>query len=121
MGRAGRAFVDEATGITDLAERLRPTLVSSYRRSTLADLHRGARCTVDGELRCSDPNGAAIELPDRLIVETKSPGAPSIVDRWLWRHGHRPETVSKFGTGLAALHPELPANKWHRTLERHIR
>ena len=24
------------------------------------------------------------------------------------------------GTGLAALHPELPSNKWHRTLQRHF-
>lgn len=50
------------------------------------------------------------------IVETKTPAAPSAADRWLWAAGHRPAVVSKYATGMALLHPELPANKWHRAL-----
>jgi hypothetical protein len=53
------------------------------------------------------------------VVETKSANLPSQSDRWLWAHGIRPSRISKFCTGLAALHPELPANKWHRTLQKH--
>ena len=54
------------------------------------------------------------------IVETKTPGAPSSADRWLWAAGHRPAAISKYATGMALLHPELPANKWHRVLTREL-
>ena len=43
-------------------------------------------------------------------------GGASALDRALWREGHRPLGISKFGTGTAALHPELPSNKWARVL-----
>ena len=54
------------------------------------------------------------------VVETKTPAAPSAADRWLWAAGHRPAAVSKYATGMALLHPELPANKWHRVLTREL-
>ena len=38
----------------------------------------------------------------------------------LWAAGNRPVTISKFGVGMAALHPQLPANKWNRTLRRYF-
>ena len=44
----------------------------------------------------------------------------SQADRLLWRSGHRPNQISKYGTGLAALRPELPSTKWHRILRRHF-
>ena len=50
------------------------------------------------------------------IVETKSVGAPSAADRALWAIGCRPIRISKFGTSLAVLDPELPANRWTRAL-----
>ena len=50
------------------------------------------------------------------IVESKSAGRPNELDRLLWHAGHRPSGISKFGTGTAALRPELPDNKWSRTL-----
>jgi hypothetical protein len=31
---------------------------------------------------------------------------------------HRPLRISKFGTSLSAMHPELPSNKWARALSR---
>ena len=58
---------------------------------------------------------------DAVVVETKSAGAPSAADRVLWRHGVRPTKVSKFCTGLAVIRPDLPANKWHRVIDRHWR
>jgi hypothetical protein len=52
------------------------------------------------------------------IVETKSGHHASAVDRLLWAHGHRPATISKYATGLAAMRPDLAANKWGRVLTR---
>ena len=34
--------------------------------------------------------------------------------------GYRPAIVSKYCTGLAALEPDLPSNKWHRVLLTHF-
>ena len=45
---------------------------------------------------------------------------PSSTDRLLWRHGHRPVRISKYGTGMAALHADLPAHPWRRVLDRHV-
>jgi hypothetical protein len=52
----------------------------------------------------------------KVIMETKSGSAAGPLDRHLWAHGVRPCRISKFATGLAALNPQLPANRWHRTL-----
>lgn len=120
LGDDGRAFVDRAIGRVGLGDTLRPTLTSQYQRTTLVDLADVARLTVDSGLRCSDWTSDEVVLADRVVVETKSGGAPSAADRWLWSRGIRPEKISKFGTCLAALHPELPSNKWHRTLHRHF-
>jgi hypothetical protein len=122
--------------------RLRRTVVTTYDRATLfipgfspgflsedespaGPAHPESRATIDTRLTWElDPSvaGAARRLatPAIAIVETKSGSRPSGVDRLLWSHGHRPATISKYGTGLAALHPELPANKWSRTLRRHF-
>lgn len=120
LGQDGRAFVNQVTGRDGLGAMLRPTLTSSYRRTTLVDRDDVARLTIDSQLRCTDWRNRQIHLADRVVVETKSAGAPSAADRWLWAHHIRPEKISKYGTGLAALHPELPSNKWHRTLKRHF-
>lgn len=98
-----------------LVDRLRPSLVSRYRRTTLL-LPNGGRITVDTRLRWSDTRGRSVALPGYVILESKTPGPPSRLDRSLWRAGHRPSGISKFGVGTAALHPELPRNKWARTL-----
>lgn len=120
LGGDGRVFVDEMTGRRGLGGRLLPTLTSEYSRTTLVDLDDVARLTIDADLRCTDWAGADFVLADLFVVETKSTGTPSTADRWLWSNGARPEKISKFGTGLAALHPELPSNKWHRTLQRYF-
>ena len=111
-----------------LVDRLEPTLVSRYHRTTLL-LPEGSRATIDTRLhwfdlhreyrldstRDSDPIGMS-ELPAHAIIETKSVGGASDLDRALWRAGHRPTGISKFGTGTAALRPLLPRNKWSRQL-----
>ena len=65
-------------------------------------------------------NGAANTSPDLVVVETKSAGSASAMDRLLWSHGVRPTRISKYATGLAALDPDLPHNRWSRTLRRHF-
>lgn len=115
-GRAYMRGLLEAHGHDPaVVERLRPSLVSRYHRATLL-LPDGSRATIDARLRWSDGRDRVVALPDHVILESKSPGPPSGLDRALWRAGHRPSGISKFGTGTAALHPELPSNKWARTL-----
>lgn len=113
-------FVETVTGRAGLASHLLPVLTTEYRRTTLVDLDDITRLTIDADLRCTDVKLDAVHLGSAYIVETKSAGAPSTADRWLWAHGIRPTKISKFGTGLAVLNPELPSNKWHRTINRHF-
>ena len=63
---------------------------------------------------------AGLEVPRVVIVETKGGSTPSDLDRLLWRHGHRPERISKYGTGMALLRPDLPDGPWRRVIRRHL-
>ncbi|UJP09948.1 VTC domain-containing protein [Microbacterium sp. KUDC0406] len=106
-------------GIDDpQALRLQPTLATRYRRTTLLAPGNGGRTTIDTDLVWELADGTVLELPDLVIVETKSGQRTGVVDRLLWAHGVRPEAISKYGTGLAALRPDLPSNKWARVLRR---
>ncbi|SDQ52206.1 polyphosphate polymerase domain-containing protein [Microbacterium sp. cf332] len=98
------------------ADELEATLVTRYSRSTLLAPDGSARATIDTGLRWDGLNGAGFTLPGLAIVETKSPSSASAIDRLLWRSGHRPVSVSKYATGLAALRSELPRNRWDRLL-----
>lgn len=115
-----RSFVDAASGVDGVGARLVEILGSRYHRTTLLDPVGGARVTLDSGLVCLAPDGRYTHLGGDLVLETKSPGAATVIDRWLWAHRIRPAKISKFGSGLAALHPELSSNKWHRTLGRHF-
>jgi hypothetical protein len=120
---AGRRFVDEVlgrAGVAAVAADLQPVLRTGYQRTTLHLPAGDSRVTVDTDLAWALPDGPPLELAGIAIVETKSSSTPSAADRWLWRHGHRPARVSKYGTGLAALAEHLPANKWHPVLRRHF-
>lgn len=120
----GRDYADAALDGLGLPAReleLRPTLVTRYYRTTLYLPSSGSRATVDTRLSWEGDDGRIIETPDLAIIETKSGSRTSEVDRLLWAHGHRPATISKFGTGLAALRSDLPSNKWARVLRRHFR
>lgn len=98
------------------AAELRPALRTRYRRLTLLAADGVGRVTVDTDLTWLRPDGTGFALPGVAIVETKSGSAAGDADRALWRAGHRPETVSKYATGLAAMHPHLPRNRWARLL-----
>jgi hypothetical protein len=120
LTRGGRAFVDSCTGAAGLGARLGPVLLTWYVRSTLVDHADGSRVTIDQELTCGDLGGGRAVLAGPVVVETKSTGAATATDGWLWRHGHRPVRISKFGVGMALFDPALPANRWNRVLRRHF-
>jgi len=98
------------------ADDLDATLLTRYRRATLLSADASARATIDTDLEWRQPDGTGFTLPHLAIIETKSTARASNVDRLLWRSGMRPATVSKYATGLAALHPSLPRNRWSRLL-----
>lgn len=123
----GHRFVDEALAGAGLSgvrsDQLRPVLVSAYRRTTLHLPGSRSRATIDVGVRwraAGNQRRRELACPDVAIVETKTGSTPSELDRLLWAHGHRPSRISKFGVGMAALHPELPRLKWHRAMQRHL-
>lgn len=114
-------FVDAAlasAGIVRPPGRLEPALTTRYRRSTLLLPTDESRATIDTVLTFQERGGRRAGLVGRAVIESKTRGHTSDLDRLLWSHGHRPVQVSKYGTGLAALNPELPATKWRPVLRR---
>ncbi|WP_419843010.1 polyphosphate polymerase domain-containing protein [Candidatus Poriferisodalis sp.] len=123
----GRAFVESIERTRALAGELRPVLTTSYLRATLCiTAGETARVTVDTELCWRSVGlswhgaGRQLRFGPTAVIETKTSGVPCAVDRILWRSGIRPVAFSKYCTGLAALTPTLPANKWNRVLRRHL-
>ncbi|GGI46038.1 hypothetical protein BCL57_001437 [Agromyces flavus] len=128
-----RAYADEVlveAGVGDLSHaRLEPVLTTTYRRATLllpGEPGRPAsRATIDVDLAWIDRGvdgrfSRMLRTPASAIVETKSGAQAGAVDRALWAIGHRPMRVSKYATGLAAIRPGLPGNRWTRALDRHF-
>ena len=113
---AGAAFVDAETDRPGLSSALRPVLSTRYRRSTLVDPAEHCRITIDTELSVAGFDGGTRTLDGAIIVETKSAGRPTRVDRWLQQQGLRPLPISKFGVGMVLIDPRLPTNRWHRVL-----
>ncbi|WEK59772.1 MAG: polyphosphate polymerase domain-containing protein [Candidatus Microbacterium colombiense] len=121
-GRDYAAVGLDALGIPRLESGdLRPTLATRYQRTTLLAPNGGGRATIDAALSWELDSGAALRVPGLVIIETKSGLRTGDIDRLLWRRGIRPSTISKYGTGLAALRPDLPSNKWSRVLRRRFR
>ena len=128
----------------DVAAALRPVLATTYERTTLHLPEAEARATIDtsltwrrltpaarertavvagtpqalrpAHLTAAIDDGEPVAVTGLAVVETKNPATPSPADRALWDAGHRPARISKYATGMALLHPELPANRWYRTL-----
>ncbi len=111
-------FVGGFTRIGDEAHRLTEVLTTSYERVTL--VAADARVTVDRHVAAADVRGRHLDYGDLLIVETKSAGGAGAVDRALWARGIRPARFSKYCTSLAAMRPELPSNRWSRSIRRYL-
>ena len=115
----------ERVGRPGAAQGMEPVLRGSYSRSTLLLPGGRARATIDSDLAWAapDPRGRparTLARPGLVIVETKGTATPSCLDRLLWCNGHRPTRISKYATAMAALHEELPTNRWNRVLTRHF-
>lgn len=128
---AGRAFVGANPLVGRDVLALEPALTTAFARSTLLvadgaaapgangrDAAGAARLTIDTGLEARTPDGRLVVLVGMAIIETKTSGPPSAADRLLWELGQRPTRISKFCTSLAALRPDLPANRWTRALAR---
>jgi len=113
---SGRAFVGACPLIGERSDAFEPALITDYSRATLLVGAAGVRVTLDRDLRAQAAVGPIASLSGMVIIETKTGGRPSEADRVLWSLGHRPTRVSKFGTSLAVLHPDLPSNRWTRAL-----
>jgi hypothetical protein len=104
----------------DLPAGLQPTLATTYRRTTFVSRTGEARLTCDVGLTCLDARYEVRDLGAHVLVESKSSGRGSAPERILRELGMRPVSVSKYCVGVAALHPELPSNPWHQTLQRYF-
>jgi VTC domain len=104
----------------DLPSGLQPTLVTTYRRTTFVSRTGEARLTCDVGLTCMDLEHEVSDTGTHVLVESKSSARGSAPDRILRELGVRPASVSKYCVGVAALHPELPSNPWHQTLQRYF-
>jgi len=101
----------DAPPLGDLA----PVLEVRYRRTTLL-LPDGARATVDTDLTWQAPGEEPRSAPGVAVLETKTLGPATALDRAAWEAGLRPRALSKFGVGVAWTRPGVPANRWHRLL-----
>lgn len=105
-------------GTTLRPELLAPVLETKYARITALLTDSTSRATIDLDVAWTVPGRDTLVLRDHVVLETKSGSAPGGLDRHLWRAGIRPSRISKFATGMAALNPALPANRWHQTIIR---
>lgn len=123
------AALDFVAGVLDTAgcplppAELQPVLRTRYDRVTLLVDDEASRMTIDTDVTWSRPGPAEdtgsapfADLADLVVLETKAGTRPGAADRLLWARGHRPVRLSKYATGLALIDPDLPDNRWHRTL-----
>ena len=122
LGAEGHAFVDQV--LCGYGARpsgpLRPVVLTTNRRATLASLEHRSRLTVDTEVTCGWGSSRAVLRPGFVVLESKVEGHASSVDRLLRAWGERPVSISKFCVGVASLGLDLPSNPWHRTLRRYF-
>ena len=104
----------------DLPAGMQPTLSTTYRRTTFVSRNGECRLTCDVDLVCRNGRYEVRDTGTHVLVESKSAGRGSAPDRILRELGVRPAKVSKYCVAVAALHPELPSNPWHQTLQRYF-
>ncbi|WP_107082028.1 VTC domain-containing protein [Streptomyces caatingaensis] len=119
-GECGRFLADTLRHSCGLGtpDGLKPSLRTDYTRATL--VAAGQRVTCDAGLSCVEPDTGRIVRcdPGLVLVETKTAGRLSDTDRMLHAQGLRPAVFTKYCGGLAALRPDLTANRWRRATRR---
>ncbi|HET7431806.1 MAG TPA: polyphosphate polymerase domain-containing protein [Nocardioides sp.] len=122
LGPDGCAFVSGVLGdhAAAPATDLRPVVVTTNRRATLASLTDRSRLTVDADLTCGWGEHLTALRPDHVVLESKVEGHASTVDRMLRRLGERPVAISKYCVGVASLGLDVPSNPWRRTMRRYF-
>ena len=109
----------EARATIDTAltwRRLGPAAPAGSSAGAVAGTPVSPQALRPAHLAAAINEGEPVSVADIAVVETKNPATPSPADRALWEAGYRPTRISKYATGMALLHPELPANRWYRTL-----
>ena len=109
----------EARATIDTAltwRRLGPAVPAGSSAGAVVGVPMSPQALRPAYLTAAVNEGDPMSVADIAVVETKNPATPSPADRALWEAGYRPTRVSKYATGMALLHPELPANRWYRTL-----
>ena len=109
----------EARATIDTAltwRRLGPAAPAGSSAGTIVGVPMSPQALRPAHLAAAVNEGEPVSVADIAVVETKNPATPSPADRALWEAGYRPTRISKYATGMALLHPELPANRWYRTL-----
>jgi VTC domain len=86
-----------------------PTLITSFRRCTLAAANESERVTCDDSLELRSRGGAIARLRDALVVvETKTEDGRGRCDRLLAEAGVEPVSFSKYRVGVGLLIAEDP-------------
>ena len=109
----------EARATIDTAltwRRLGPAAPAGSSAGAVVGVPMSPQALRPAHLTAAVNEGEPVSVADIAVVETKNPATPSPADRALWEAGYRPTRISKYATGMALLHPELPANRWYRTL-----
>ena len=97
-----------------------PVLTTTYRRTTFVSRTGEVRLTCDVGLLCRNGRNQVRDTGTHVLVESKTAGGDGGPDDLLRTLGIREASISKYCVGIAALHPELPSNNWHRTLRRYF-
>lgn len=82
----------------------RPSLLTQFRRVTLAAVDQPERITVDLGVEFHAPDGGSAAMDESLaIIETKTPEGSGPVDRVLRDEGLDPVSLSKYRVGMGLL------------------
>lgn len=93
-----------------------PSMIVSYRRSTLLCSSKQERVTIDTDLEYYDPwnSNVAVKMNSTMaIVEIKSDGKKGCLEKVLFSAGHKQaDNLSKYCIGLASLNPSIRRNNF---------
>jgi hypothetical protein len=99
-----------------LSQPLVPTVLTHYRRVTLAPMGSVERITCDFDLAFATEGEWKGKIrPGHVLIETKSERGRSETDHLLWRLGARPTSGSKYCLGLSLARPDLRNNLFRHT------